>query len=150
MGRVRNFSVEDRLDITDLVSTHGHLVDDGQLERLEELCTPDVVYDVSDLGGGLLLGVAAIREAALALGARNPVAHHVTNVVVSDAGDGRARVRSKGLGVMADGSCGSVSYDDTVVRTPEGWRICRRKVTARRVPLNGSNGLDGLDGLTAP
>ena len=28
-------------------------------------------------------GIAAIREGALALGDRNPVAHHVTNVVVT-------------------------------------------------------------------
>ncbi|MFH7336503.1 nuclear transport factor 2 family protein [Streptomyces sp. KHY 26] len=130
-------SAEERSDITDLVSMHGHLVDDGDLGRLEELFTPDVVYDVSDLGGGRLLGVAAVREAALALGAGNPVAHHVTNVVVGESADGRVRVRSKGLGVMADGSCGSVTYDDTVVRTPEGWRICHRRVSARRVPLSG-------------
>ncbi|MGV4980847.1 nuclear transport factor 2 family protein [Streptomyces sp. NRAIS4] len=34
---------EDRLAITELISMHGHLVDDGQLDRLDELFTPDVV-----------------------------------------------------------------------------------------------------------
>ncbi|MDX3383894.1 hypothetical protein PV682_20865 [Streptomyces niveiscabiei] len=59
------------------------------------------------------------------------MAHHVTNV----AGDAdSAQVRSKGLGVLVDGSCGSVTYDDTVVRTADGWR----RLSARRVPLNGA------------
>jgi hypothetical protein len=73
----------------------------------------------------------------VALGAANPVAHHVTNVVIEEVADGRVLARSKGLGVMADGSCGSVTYEDTVVRVEEGWRICHRKVSARRVPLGG-------------
>jgi 3-phenylpropionate/cinnamic acid dioxygenase small subunit len=132
-----SITLEDRLAITELISLHGHLVDDGSLDRLEELFTADVVYDLSDFGQEALSGVAAIREAAWALGAANPVAHHVTNVVVTALDAGRAGVRSKGLGVRADGSCGSVTYDDTVVRTPDGWRISHRKVTSRRAPLGG-------------
>ncbi|MGY5060699.1 nuclear transport factor 2 family protein, partial [Streptomyces sp. 900105755] len=64
-------------------------------------------------------------------------AHHVTNVVVTALADGRVQVRSKGLGIKADGSCGSVSYDDTVVRTADGWRISHRRVSPRRNPLSG-------------
>ncbi|EST36213.1 nuclear transport factor 2 family protein [Streptomyces roseochromogenus] len=130
-------TLEDRFAITELISMHGHLVDDGQLDRLDELFTPDVVYDLTEFGQDPLVGVAAIREAALTLGAGNPVAHHVTNVVVLESADGRARARSKGLGVMADGSCGSATYDDTLVRTPDGWRISHRKLSVRRVALNG-------------
>ncbi|MEU8905372.1 nuclear transport factor 2 family protein [Streptomyces mirabilis] len=131
-------ATEDRLAIAELVSLHGHLFDDGRLDELTELFTEDVVYDVSAFGQGELAGIAAIRDAALVIGAANPVAHHVTNIVITDdLGDGRARVRSKGLGVMADGRCGSVSYEDVVVRRDGAWRIGRRRVEARRVPLNG-------------
>ncbi|MFE4621713.1 nuclear transport factor 2 family protein [Streptomyces mirabilis] len=120
------------------VSLHGHLFDDGRLDELTELFTEDVVYDVSAFGQGELAGIAAIRDAALVLGAANPVAHHVTNIVITDdLGDDRVRVRSKGLGVMADGRCGSVSYEDVVVRRDGAWRIARRRVEARRVPWNG-------------
>ncbi|MGW1030254.1 nuclear transport factor 2 family protein [Streptomyces sp. NPDC002577] len=132
-----SLTLEDRLAITELVSLHGHLVDDGNLNRLEEVFTWDVVYDLTDFGQGRLTGIAAFREAALALGAANPVAHHVTNVVVTESADGQAQVRSKGLGIKADGSCGSVSYDDIAVRTSDGWRISCRKVSSRRTPLNG-------------
>lgn len=132
-----SLALEDRLAIMELISSHGHLVDDGSLERFDELFTADVVYDLTDFGQGRLVGIAAVREAALALGAANPVAHHVTNIVIADSADGRPRVRSKGLGIKADGSCGSVTYDDIAVRATDGWRVCHRKVSARRTPLNG-------------
>lgn len=130
--------LEDRLAIHELISLHGHLADDGRLDRFEEVFTSDVVYDLSDFDQGEVTGVAGLRAAALALGAANPVAHHVTNVVITEATDGQVRVRSKGLGIKADGSCGSVTYDDIVVRGTAGWRVARRKVSARRVPLNGT------------
>lgn len=130
-------SAEDRLAVTELIALHGHLVDDGDLDRTAEVFTPDVVYDLSDFGQDLVTGLASLTEAALARGAANPVAHHVTNVVVTEGSDSQVHARSKGLGVMADGSCGSVTYDDTVVRVDGGWRISYRKVSARRAPLGG-------------
>ena len=138
-------SLEDRLAITELIALHGHLADEGELDRLAEVFTPDVEYDVTDFGQGTLTGLTQLVDAALALGAANPVAHHVTNVVIEELADGRVRARSKGLGIRTDGSCGSVTYEDTVVRVGTGWRIARRKVTARRVPLNGLT-----PGTTAP
>ncbi|MCX5557432.1 nuclear transport factor 2 family protein [Streptomyces sp. NBC_00038] len=71
-----------------------------------------------------------------------PVAHHVTNIVIAGQRSDRVRVRSKGLGVMKDGTCGSVTYDDTLVRGDKGWRIYRRMMEARRVPFNGVTGQD--------
>ena len=132
------FTVEDRMAVHELVSLHGHLMDEGSFDRLAELFTPDVVYDVTALGGGSLHGVDAIRDAGLTLGARNPVGHHVTNVVVVPIDDDECRVLSKGIGVMLDGTTGSVSYDDVVRRTDDGWRIARRAVLPRRVPLDGA------------
>ena len=130
-------ALEDRLAITELIHLHGHLVDGGELDRLSEVFTADVVHDLGDFGQGTITGLAALRAAAVALGAANPVAHHVTNVVIEAVDGDRVRVRSKGLGIMADGSCGSVTYQDTVVRVDAGWRIAYREVSARRVPLNG-------------
>lgn len=64
-------SPEDRAAIVELISLHGHVFDDGDLDRLDVLFTPSVVYDVSALGGGALHGIEAIRAAALALGDRS-------------------------------------------------------------------------------
>ncbi|TDB90769.1 nuclear transport factor 2 family protein [Actinomadura sp. KC216] len=131
------FTADDRTAITELISMHGHLCDSGELDRLDELFTPDVVYDVSDFGQAPLRGVAACAAAGRALGELNPVGHHVTNIVLTEIADDRVQVRSKGIGVNADGTAGSVTYEDTVLRTPQGWRISHRKVRAHRTPLGG-------------
>lgn len=127
--------LEDRLAITELIALHGHLVDEGELDRLSEVFTTDIDYDLTDFGQGTLTGLPQLVDASLALGTANPVAHHVTNVVIEEPAEGRVRVRSKGLGIRTDGSCGSVTYVDTVVRVGAGWRISHRKLSARRTPL---------------
>ncbi|MEV0601632.1 nuclear transport factor 2 family protein [Streptomyces sp. NPDC050315] len=131
-------AAEDRTAIAELLALHGHLFDEGELHRLDELFTADVVYDVSDFGQPPLKGVRAISEAAFALGEAIPVGHHVTNIVLTELPDGGGvHARSKGIGVNADGTCGTVTYEDTVVRAADGWRISHRRVLARRAPLGG-------------
>ena len=58
-------TADDRSAIAELISLHGHLFDEGELDRLDELFTDDVVYDVRDFGQEPLRGIAAIRAAAL-------------------------------------------------------------------------------------
>ncbi|MCT9930391.1 nuclear transport factor 2 family protein [Planotetraspora sp. A-T 1434] len=128
-------SEQDRIDINDLINLHGHLTDAGKLDQAGELFTSDATYDLDDFGRGSLHGTAAIHEAALALGDANPVGHHVTNIVITGIDDRSARVQSKGIGIKADGTAGSVVYDDIVTRQPDGWKISYRKVTARRAAL---------------
>jgi ketosteroid isomerase-like protein len=128
-------SEQDRTDINDLINLHGHLTDAGKLDQAGELFTPDITYDLDNMGRGSLHGTAAMREAALALGDANPVGHHVTNIVITRLDDRSARVRSKGIGIKADGTAGSVAYDDIVTREPDGWKISYRKVTAKRAAL---------------
>ncbi|ONH31629.1 nuclear transport factor 2 family protein [Pseudofrankia asymbiotica] len=130
-------TAEDRTAIADVIHQYGHLIDAGELDRLGELFTPDVTYDLADLGHGTLTGVDAIRSAALAVGDSNPVGHHITNLVLTPQADGQVHARSKGIGIMADGSCGSVVHDDTIVHDGSTWRIHHRKITARRAPLGG-------------
>jgi 3-phenylpropionate/cinnamic acid dioxygenase small subunit len=125
----------DRTIITELIALHGHLVDDGELDRMHELFTADVTYDVTDMGGGSIEGLTALRDAALAMGALNPVGHHVTNIVLTELADNQVRARSKGIGINADGTSGSVTYEDTISYGDRGWRISHRKVLARRAPL---------------
>jgi ketosteroid isomerase-like protein len=130
-------SEQDRIDIHDLINLHGHFTDAGQLAQAGALFTPDVTYDLEDFGLGSLHGTAAMREAALALGDANPVGHHVTNIVITGIDGRSARVQSKGIGIKADGTAGSVAYEDIVTRQPDGWKISYRKVTARRAALGG-------------
>ncbi len=121
-------NLEDRAAITDLIALHGHYVDTGQHDRMRELLTEDVTYDTTDLGGDVIVGLARLRDVAIEMGERNPVGHHVTNTVVTAVDGDRASAISKGIGIMADGSCGSVTYYDTLKRDHTGWRITHRKL----------------------
>jgi hypothetical protein len=129
-------TVEDRLEIYELLALHGHLMDVGSFDRLDELFTVDFVYDVEALGYGQLVGAEAFVEASRALGDDNPLGHHVTNaLVIADRGN-TATVRSKGIGILASGTSGTVIYEDVVRRTDAGWRIARRTVIPRQRPLH--------------
>jgi len=129
-------TTEDRMAIHELIALHGHLMDEGQFDRLDELFTKDFVYDVEALGFGSLKGSDALTEASLALGDGNPLGHHVTNVVIVEAWGDSAKVRSKGIGIRTDGTSDTVVYEDVVERTSDGWRIAYRKVIPRRRPLH--------------
>lgn len=135
---LRNMALnsEDRVAIYELIALHGHLMDAGDFERLDELFTDDFVYDVEALGFGSLEGADALIEASKKLGDANPLGHHVTNTLVIDEEGNSATVRSKGIGIMADGTSGTVVYEDLVRRTRSGWRITRRTVVPRQRPLN--------------
>jgi len=130
-------TAEDRWAIGEVLSLHGHLFDGGHLGRLDEIFAPEVVYDLSDLGMGALEGIEAIRRGSIQLGDRNPIAHHLTNVVITDEALNEATVVSKGLVIRADGTLGSVNHLDTVIRRDGEWRISRRVITAQRPPSGG-------------
>lgn len=123
-------TVADRLAIHELISLHGHLADDGRPEGITDLMTADGVYDVTDYGFGVVTGIDAMTDLFRAAPGVQPQGHHVTNVIVTDepTSADAATVRSKGLAVMPDGHASTVTYEDEVVRTRNGWRISRRKV----------------------
>lgn len=125
-------TVEDRLSIHELISLHGHLADDRRDDELHLLLTDDAIYDVSAYGLGIVQGLDALTELFSERPGQQPIGHHVTNVIVSAHDDSTATVRSKGLAVMADGTTGTVIYDDVVIRTSAGWRISQRTVIPGR------------------
>jgi 3-phenylpropionate/cinnamic acid dioxygenase small subunit len=130
-------TAEQTLDIHRLVSLHGHLADLRAFDRFGEVFTDDIVYDMEGIGLGTTHGAAALRDAAVAAGDRNPVGHHVTNIVVTESVDGVVRVRSKFLGVMRDGRTGSGIYEDRLAETPGGWRIAHRSILSGDAPQRG-------------
>jgi hypothetical protein len=128
--------LEDRLAIMELIALHGHLVDDGRLDELNRVFAEEVMHDLTAFGLGIHQGLGSVREAAAALGDANPVGHHVTNSVIIEVKDDDTVVtRSKGIGIRADGTAGSVVYEDIVTRRDGTWRITARTITVRRKPL---------------
>lgn len=132
-------NTEDRQAIGETLSLLGHVLDRGQLARLGEIFTPDVVYDMSALGVGTFEGIEAVASAALELGPGNPIAHHVTNVVITGKGDdGLATALSKALILRSDGTLASVTQLDTMQCHGGGWRIAHHVITPQHTPLGGA------------
>jgi len=129
-------TAEDRLEVYELLALHGHLMDAGSFDRLDELFAEDFVDDLEAVGYGQLRGAEALAEASRALGDDNPLGHYVTNSLVIGDHEGAVTVRSKGIRIQTDGTSGTVIYEDIVRRTGAGWRIARRTVIPRRRPLH--------------
>jgi SnoaL-like domain len=129
-----SLSQQDIHDIQQLVNLYGHIIDEREFSRVHELFADEVEYDVSDFGSGIHRGPAAIVRLWSEPGAKHPLAHHATNVVITTDPDGTVRVIFKGIGVRASGAVGTVVYRDIVTKTPSGWRISQRIATRRTPP----------------
>lgn len=128
---------QDRLEIADTLARYGHIVDRGELDRLDAVFTSDARYDMSAVGLPVMVGVDALRAGALRLGPQNPVAHHTTDVMVLEADEDEAVVASKGLMLTVEGTVRSVTHHDVLHRTAAGWRIVSRTLVPQTVPLGG-------------
>jgi SnoaL-like domain len=122
----------DVLAIHELLGLYGHIIDAREWQRTGELFTADCTYDMSEFGLCVVHGAPAVAALWSGPDAAHPLAHHATNILVSEDPDGTVRVLSKGLGVGPNGRVGSVTYRDVVVRTPAGWRFSARRGELRR------------------
>lgn len=122
-------TIDDHLAINTLINLYGHIIDERQWSRMEELFTEDVVFDLSDFNGQVLNGLDTLRETFRALDG-HPLAHHATNIVIEEVG-GEVTGLSKGIGMSRD-HIGSTIYRDRLAQNPQGWRIARRVATKRR------------------
>jgi ketosteroid isomerase-like protein len=130
-------TTEDRLAIAETLALHAHVVDADQLDRIEELFTPDAVYDMTAPGIGIFEGIDTIRAAAaqMATSGHAPIAHFLTNVVITSEREDEATALSKCLMIMATGTTQGVTYDDTLRREQGHWRVSRRVITPAGRPV---------------
>jgi hypothetical protein len=125
-------SLEDRLAINELLGLYGHLIDQRRWSELDHVFTPDIVFDATSFGQQVTTSARELIEWWRSDLAMHPLAHHATNIVISEDADGTVRVLSKAIGVGRKGRVGSATYDDVVVRTADGWRLASRVATLRR------------------
>lgn len=145
-----SLSVDDRWRIHETIALHGHLVDAGAHDRLDEVFTPNLELDLggADLEPVPIADPDRALEVYIAAGKRRPgkaVAMHVTNTLVRENGGG-ATAWSKAMLVDAAGGISCFTYEDHLVRTGDGWRIRRRRIDARRDPGQGPAPDAGSDG----
>lgn len=114
---------EDRDEILQLLYRYNHAIDSGDAEGWADTFTEDGLFEGPVPGG--LRGRAQLVEFASGV---SGIRHMVLNPLVDVDGD-TAGVRAYIL-VLAGGQVVTVgTYDDTVVRTPAGWRFSRRLFT---------------------
>lgn len=121
--------VRDILAINNLINSYGHIIDERQWSRMEELFTPDAVFDMTSFGPEVVHGLEALRTCFRELDG-HPLAHHATNILI-EPGEGGVRVISKGVS-LRHGEMGSTVYRDLLRKTADGWRIAHRVATKRR------------------
>jgi hypothetical protein len=124
--------IADERAVERLVNDYGHLVDTRRWSELGTVFTDDVVFDAEDFGSPVRTGLARLAADFAALGDGHPICHHASNIVIDRLGADTARVRSKGLCVLSDGSVFACIYLDDAVRTDRGWRLSRRTALLRR------------------
>ena len=121
-------NLEDDLAIHRVLALHGHLSDTHNTKHFGRVFSQDIVYDLSAVGMGVLTGLDALSASKPTDNPNNPIAQHLTNVVLSAQSDDTVHALSKSIAVRPDGSCLSVTYFDVIVRLPVGWRVSKRTV----------------------
>lgn len=117
----------DRDAIRDLLARYTYNGDRG---RVAELAACFTDKGVLEFPGDSPAGPEAIA-ASLSSGTRDPrltfVRHHITNPLIAIEGDS-ATARSYFTVHSNFGPDHSGTYDDRLVRTPQGWRFAHRRV----------------------
>ena len=124
--------VADRLAIHELFGLYGHIIDERRWSEMELVFTDDVTYDPTDFGHEITTSLDALRTHWTSDLSMHPLAHHATNIVISEDADGTVRALSKAIGVGVKGRVGSGVYRDIVVKTDAGWRLQYRRAELRR------------------
>src|SRR4029079_6148818 len=122
----------DRLELHELPGRYGDAIDDRAWDRLDDIFTPDAVFDLTDLGARRCEGLADIKQ-FMDKEADHPRTHLMTNIYVDETSTG-AQLRFRIVALLGGGKVGSASYYDDAVKTAAGWRVINRVVTLRRRP----------------
>ena len=88
----------DVLAIHELLARYGHIIDEREWQRVDELFTERTLYDMRDFGLGEVRGVRAIQALWSRPDAAHPLAHHATNILVSEDPDGTVRCSPRDSG----------------------------------------------------
>ena len=130
--------ISDRLEIQDLLARYSHAIDRHDFDALDGLFTDDAVVDYSEFGGprGDLGTIKTFLAEVMPLHSGHQ--HLVGSVVIDLHGDeAAARSVCHNPMLLAPGPdapagaeprlyfCG-LWYRDSLVRTPQGWRIRER------------------------
>lgn len=118
----------DHVEIHQVLADYGHVVDEHDWERADQVFTPDVTFDPGS-GQPVLHGIADI---VATFTGRNTYAHHTTNIVLTENPDGTVAAHSKLVCFPNERPPFTGDYYDTLVHTRAGWRLASRQAQTRQ------------------
>lgn len=126
--------ISDRVEIQDVLTAYSTAVDSGRFDDLREVFAPDARIDYSATGGIAGTVDECITWLGQVLPAFSAYCHFLGNVEIRLDGDA-ASTRTLCLNPMQtpDGSAFllGIYYDDTWVRSAQGWRIRSRTLVTK-------------------
>ena len=130
----------DHVEIRNLLNLYPFIVDiPANYGRAREVFTEDAVFDGGDYGR--FEGVEALIDywshspkRAAALEKSRLLSHNMVNIYIWQDAAGVVRSMSRCIGTSLDGVASIAVYDDELRRTPEGWRISYRLLSAMTPP----------------
>ncbi|MGY1815196.1 nuclear transport factor 2 family protein [Blastococcus sp. SYSU D00820] len=124
--------ISDRLEIQDLMTRYSYAVDARDWDGLDAVFTPDARIDYSAFGGSVGDLAATKRFLAEVMPKFLTLQHLIAGTTITFDGD-TARARTQCHNPMTSGDPAAPDlmvtgfwYVDSLVRTPEGWRIAER------------------------
>ena len=120
----------DRLELHELPGRYGDAIDDRNWDRLRQVFTDDAIFDLTGVGLRQLDGIEDIVH-FMDVEAQHPKTHMMTNIYVDDGGES-VTMNFRIVALLGKGLVGTASYYDTVVKTPDGWRVKHRDCMLHR------------------
>ncbi|CAA0125757.1 putative protein [BD1-7 clade bacterium] len=127
--------ISDRLEIEDLLVEYSDAVDTLELDRLDNVFTPDAFIDYSPLGGAMGTYTEVKQFLKNALPAFKNTQHMISNFRIQLDGDrasGKVMCFNPMELDMGDGSRNNIFfvglwYIDEYIRSADGWKISSRR-----------------------
>ena len=131
---------EDRQNISEVLVRYATGIDRRDWALFRTVFTEDCDVDYGQIGSWR--GVDAVTEFMRASHDQaGHTLHRLTNQAITPDGDiAEARTYVDGLIMASDNNSGVNAvgyYDDRLARTPDGWRIARRRFTVVRISTVG-------------
>lgn len=123
-----SLTTQDYVDIGQLYARYNHAIDDGDAEGYAALFTPDGSFNNNN-GHDALVAFIKNRNGA-------NLRHWNTNLVITgtpEGASGSVYLMFLNVGVDPPVVTGAGKYEDTLVRTPQGWRF-KKRVNRREGP----------------
>jgi hypothetical protein len=123
--------IQDVLDIQRLASDYCWCADHRNVEGIVALFTEDACFDARPMGLSLIQGHVALRDFFGTLLPMHEYSHHLCGNfridIQQDTACGTCHYLMLGA-IREEGAISAAGYfDDTYVRTPDGWRIASRR-----------------------